>query len=399
MRGLAQLELNQATAKTLLRDTSYRLQGQSHLLGRIKTSLLQNDNEDDAPRPGIVKAYMNNTNNNLLDWKGHLEREQEQQRVMHQVDKTLRNLEVLHSDTLQLTTQLLESTRLWGVDSFTNAHKSVVAASMEQIRSRHATTLETVADLVLLLKHHGSCLSATVLEDNGDMTLFLRGRLAVQILCDHYVRLDKNKSKNGGISVDCSLAPVIEEAKTEAVALCDAHYQTSPDIVLPTDYPSLTLIRPWLHHALVEVLKNAMVASMEQQQQQQDDSSAAPPPIEIEVIETDSDGVSIQIRDYGAGLPPDYANPFEFASSPQRWDRLDVQQSYASVRSPLSSMGVGVPSSLWLLSHFGGHLSLSNHNDNDGCVATLTLPRDDDLPEYLPSDVMVAVEEKRQELA
>jgi pyruvate dehydrogenase kinase 2/3/4 len=207
-------------------------------------------------------------------------------------------------------------------------------------------------------------------------------------LCDHYVGWSKGKA-NGGVSVDCSLEPILDESKTEALHLCDAHYERHPEIILPTGYPSLTVIRPWVHHALVEILKNAMVASMEIMEQEQMEN---PPPIEIELVEEGDDSVSILIHDYGQGLSSTTTTTkrdFLFASSAEKWDRLDVQQSYATVRSPLSSLGVGLPSSQWLLQHFGGDLELRNRSggsgdDDNGCTAVLRLPLNDDLPEFLP---------------
>jgi signal transduction histidine kinase len=386
MRALAQMPaLTQESARQLLQDTSFCLQSQAVLVDKIKNNLM---GEGDTKRKdGVIKASRAQVN--LLDWKGHLERQQVEQLTMHQADKALRNLQVLHKDTLQLTTHLLESKRIWDNDfENTASNQAVVASSMEQIRSRHATTLETMADLVLLLRGCSSNHYELIPQDV--LISFLRGRLGVQVLCDHYVGWSKGK-KNGGVSVDCSLEPILDESKTEALHLCDAHYERHPEILLPTDYPSLTVIRPWVHHALVEVLKNAMVASMEIMEQE---NLANPPPIEIELVEEGDDSVSILIHDHGQGLPPSTSDgsttttkhDFLFASSAEKWDRLDVQQSYATVRSPLSSLGVGLPSSQWLLQHFGGDLELRNRggDGDDGCTAVLRLPLNDDLPEFLP---------------
>jgi pyruvate dehydrogenase kinase 2/3/4 len=203
--------------------------------------------------------------------------------------------------------------------------------------------------------------------------------LAVQILCDQYIALKRGRSS---VSLDCPLRVVLEEAKTEAAMLCDAHYQSSPEVALPgQDIPNITLVRPWIHHALVEVLKNAMVSSMKVAERE----DTAPPLIQVEIVK-DPDFVSILVRDGGTGLAdPSRAFTFASSSADQRWDRLDVQQSYAAVRSPLQSLGVGVPCSLWLLQHFGGKLKLAN-NRGQGCTATLSLPRNDTIPEYLPID-------------
>ena len=443
MRALSRVTLNPVTSRQLLEDTSLRLEGQVQWLDQLRAQVLQHEPQNDdakteredidashdntisstssttTTKRGIVRAtnhqfamaslsssqslndrqYLHiskNRNRRLLDWKGHLEREQDEQRALHRADAVFRNLQVLHHDTRQLLQHLLESKSIW--TNYTKAHQSTLAATMEQIRSRHATTMETIADLVLLLRpyaspHHQQQYVPLV-------TNFLRGRLGVQILCDHYVALHKGKV-GGTVSVDCSLEPVLQEAWTEAKHLCEAHYQTSPDVLFPKTYPiaTMTFIRPWLHHSLVEMLKNSMVASMEvattststadtttHLNAHGDMTTFAVPPIEIIVhvgpTTTNEDGafVYIDIQDHGKGFGND--DPFLFASSPDKWDRLDVQQSYATVRSPLSSLGVGVPSSQWLMQHFGGNLQLTNRPQG-GCTATLVLPMKDDELEFV----------------
>jgi hypothetical protein len=147
-------------------------------------------------------------------------------------------------------------------------------------------------------------------------------------------------------------------------------------------------------------LKNSMVASMEiagagtdTMTHDNHQTTVPVPPIEIflHVGPTENhnwsstkdddkdDFVFIDIQDHGKGFGD--SDPFLFASSPDKWDRLDVQQSYASVRSPLSSLGVGVPSSQWLMQHFGGNLQLRNRPEG-GCTATLLLPMKEDGLEF-----------------
>ena len=92
----------------------------------------------------------------------------------------------------------------------------------------------------------------------------------------------------------------------------------------------------------------------------------------------------IRITDRGIGLE-DREQAFGFArsSSPKRWDRLQEQQSYAAVRQPLGSLGVGLPLSRLMMRVFGGDLELSNNDGEgeggigDGCTATLTISYDD----------------------
>ena len=58
-----------------------------------------------------------------------------------------------------------------------------------------------------------------------------------------------------------------------------------------------------------------------------------------------------------------------------RWDRLHEQQSYATVRQPLSSLGVGLTLSRLMMRAFGGDLYLSNNGGviGNGWTATLLI--------------------------
>ena len=91
----------------------------------------------------------------------------------------------------------------------------------------------------------------------------------------------------------------------------------------------------------------------------------------------------IQVSDQGIGVRDiDKAFRFAHSSSRERWDRLNEQQSYAAVRQPLGSLGVGLTLSRLMLRVFGGDLTLSNNHQLSGalikgCTATLMINCDD----------------------
>ena len=86
--------------------------------------------------------------------------------------------------------------------------------------------------------------------------------------------------------------------------------------------------------------------------------------------------LKIQIRDVVMGIE-DHGRAFSFACSLSqvRCDRLHKQQSYAAVRQPLSSLGVGLTLSRLMMRAFGGDLYLSNNGGviSNGCTATLLI--------------------------
>jgi hypothetical protein len=83
-----------------------------------------------------------------------------------------------------------------------------------------------------------------------------------------------------------------------------------------------------------------------------------------------------QIRDMEMDIQ-DEGRAFSSARSLSqvRWDRLHKQQSYAAVRQPLSSLGVGLMLSRLMMKVFKGDLYLSNNGSviSYGCTATLLI--------------------------
>jgi len=108
--------------------------------------------------------------------------------------------------------------------------------------------------------------------------------------------------------------------------------------------------------------------------------------------------IAIDIVDRGTGIAGsttglERAFALGHSSVERRWDRLDEQQSYAAVRSPLSSLGVGLPTSRYMMEHFGGQLTLRNNNSDSGddkelggCTARIVLPTDDTILERVPGE-------------
>jgi len=298
--------------------------------------------------------------------------------------------------------------------------------------------VENMADIVIGTRlnlpssHHN--LNQLSAIDETLVDSFLKGRLGVQLLCDHYVSLDKEKP-GGGISVDCPLSDVVTDASTEAKHICDANYGIAPEVHvhhLPseddiktnyddktTDADAVTLVRPWVHHALCELFKNAMGSSI------QKGGDGFPPDVHVvirNIRRNHQSYVTCEIIDQGIGLTQlqpqlqqqhsvlsgdesdsgkDSEIAFKFAtsSSQQRWDRLDEQQSYAMVRAPIASLGVGLTLSRMMMNMFGGNIYLSTNKHRpdifhaeslknlrldaeSGCTASLHLPFCDSIKEW-----------------
>lgn len=266
-------------------------------------------------------------------------------------------------------------------------------ATFEQIRSRHAPSVEALADIKISMRHYEQILKVPLINEHI-FELFLKERLGIQLLCDHYVSFNKGKS-HGGVSIDCDLGDILTDAIQESKHICDANFGMVPDVeVVHVDTEqnhSATLIRPWVHHSFVELLKNAMTSSIQR-------NFSFPPNIYIKIErQCLEDSIICKIFDQGIGLD-DIQEAFKFASSSAqiRWDRMNEQQSYASVRPPIASLGVGLTLSTLMMRIFGGDINLVKRSAgfnittpngdirrlDSGVTAIITIPLSNDIKEW-----------------
>ena len=148
-------------------------------------------------------------------------------------------------------------------------------------------------------------------------------------------------------------------------------------------------ILPYYMYVLVEILKNSMTSSVQHASIQ--GSSVSPSCIYIGL--NDGNGSLVcNIYDQGLGLDEKgIQRAFRFAdsSASRRWDRIDEQQSYAMVRAPISSLGVGLSMSKMMMAVNGGSIHLENRMKDlavsnnkslsPGCTASIHFPQDDKL--------------------
>lgn len=374
-------------AATLLTDVKLRLAGQHAKCVELRKLLAEpnkdhdktsNNNATTNDTPNIIRAVNAPVSVDLPTHIRDVQRRQETRKLVE-------NLETLHVDTYRLAHQLAASPVL---TRFSAADRSLVASTLEEIQARHASSVETLADVVTGAgrRRRGS-------DDDGldDVVhAFLRGRLGVQLSCDQYGALHRR-----GVAADVvgrhALADVVDAAVTEAAVVCTQNLLVAPDVRTEEgpEKRTLLVVRPWLHHVLVEVLKNAMRASVTDGA-----VGSVPSPVTLRVADDDDDYLDVRVVDGGAGLPAEgsVARAMRFAETDAggtRYDRLEEQQSYAIPQTvPLRGLGVGLPLSRMMMRHFGGDLLLedrsrSSNGNERGCVATIRIRKDTSVQETL----------------
>lgn len=315
--------------------------------------------------------------------------------------KCLKDLIQLHENTYILPQQILDGDEVIILNNFSKPNQRYVSDTFDQIMARHGTSVETLADAVIStrvmhemvspLSNNDAAKTKIGLLEDTSVESFLHSRLIQQLLCEHYVSLNKGKD-TGAVTLNADVLDVVDDAVTEAKHVCDANLGIAPEVIihpLSTNY-SPPLIRSWLHHAIVEVSKNAMTSNVERWNTQPAlTKDSIPPSVHIN-LSREAGHLSVNVLDQGVGLNEQRTEKaFRFAdsTSQNRWDRLSEQQSYAAVRQPLGSLGVGLPLSRLMMRVFGGDVELANrdggvtsHGDSkldSGCTATLKISYDD----------------------
>jgi Histidine kinase-, DNA gyrase B-, and HSP90-like ATPase len=328
--------------------------------------------------------------------------------VLEKARQNLHNLNILHQNTKEIARTFWHHLEHKTDPVLDKREQKWLKACFRQIRDRHAMTVENLAEVAITTRPYWDPASAAPMDTT--MMNFLRGRLGVSLLCEHAL------APQGLIHVDCHILTVLEEAISEAKLLCESYYShmvtAAPEVVVVNQTENrcetFTIVPPFLHHAMVELLKNAMAASMERMTKEMEISSCSnvlPPTIYVIIHDhhddDDTSYLSIDVVDQGGGfknpeLDKDTSILFEFVRTKKTvWDRLDDQQSYSETRSPMQGLGVGLCLSRIMMQHFGGDLELASHPPllqqqslevdtlEPGVVASIKLLKNLDTPEPL----------------
>jgi hypothetical protein len=382
--------------KGILGDIALRLDRQSQIIEDLKQQIMK------------VSNFTRNQDDPLT------------QQTMETIYKNIHNMQVLHRDTARTCRQYYAKLPADGPVSVLVCQQ--IGQACKEIYARHALTIETMAEIIIDIRGilaNRTAAGTNPAADDGPVgpmasiqntvTRFLQARLMTQLLCDHIVdcmmvhspnAVTRPPKPNGAVSVNVKVTDLVRSAALEAqhlvetnfIPLADhpqAHAQESPEppqVIVNQSTTTATVVRPWLQYALVELLKNSLAITMERERRV--DELSPYYPVLIEVSETETH-VQIQLQDQGGGLLPHHGTTngnhehlFEFAKRHDKWDRMDDQQTYAMVSSPIRGLGVGLAQSQLHLRVFGGDLIVKDRPTIDqlehGVTVTLLLSKNID---------------------
>jgi len=194
----------------------------------------------------------------------------------------------------------------------------------------------------------------------------------MRFLLQHHIESFRNREGHSGIlQLACDPAEMVRKAAKDSAMLCRAHLGQAPQIVIRDTGGTFTYVPMHLHYMMLEVLKNACRAVVEQHAENGFDDAL--PSIHCDIVHGYED-VTIRVSDEGGGIPraqlPDiwkfmYST---YKKSPWIARRSDqVIQSGDSASNPLqrprqggvlAGYGVGLALGRLYAQYFGGDLKI-----------------------------------------
>jgi pyruvate dehydrogenase kinase 2/3/4 len=252
--------------------------------------------------------------------------------------------------------------------------------TLEMIRNRHRTVVETMAQGVMEMKANLSATDYSLLDGRVQYFLdrFYMSRISLRMLIHQHLQLFSDTNNHprhiGCIDPSCDVLSIAEDAFSSARFLCEQYYNAAPEChFVGHDTGSrpaakdmriiMTYVPSHLYHILFELLKNSMRAVVEHHS-----GAASLPPVKVLVCKGRED-VIIKISDEGGGIPRSEIDKlfyymYSTAPRPPSPDALDS--------TPLAGYGYGLPLSRLYAKYFNGDLRL-NSVDGFGTDASVFL--------------------------
>ena len=304
---------------------------------------------------------------------------------------TNRDLGTLTALYKGVATELAAGDEIAAAARASDADIAALHRSFKSIEERHSSFVPSVVDA--LREGNVPVSAASLLED------LLSAHIGASTVLRNHLLAHAPELENPGATLaappahgtgaarlDTKLINVVGAAVGDAQLVCEHAYDLAdpPPVSIADDGSAAACVPAHATHVVRELLKNALVATIEKHVAKHGSNSDAwdeeLPPVEIAVAAS-----TISVVDHGGGLEEPDALLRIRPDLSSRYDRLDEPGgSYNSgSQKPISGVGMGLPMSKLYAEHYGGALTLASAGG--GAVATLELPTDGDRPEALPA--------------
>eukprot|EP00126_Sphaerothecum_destruens_P007244 Sdes_comp19759_c0_seq1m11795 len=260
---------------------------------------------------------------------------------------------------------------------------------LQSLVTQHSSVISTLAKASVEISPHMSTADLNIFLDS-----MLTTRISRRVLAEHHIALHhhyhsgnkKNTDFVGIIMLNLCPAKLAQKIIKQAQTICFTTYGKYPPVELYGHKDSsFSHIPRHLEYMLLELLKNAMRASVEAHQRLFD-----VPPIRLTFAKGDNE-FSICIQDEGGGVPAaqlDKIWNYSYTTVPsldislEESNLVPVTFRDGSLGGPMAGLGFGMPMTRVYANYFGGSVELCSL-DGLGSDVFLRLNHIGDSPEHI----------------
>jgi len=198
-------------------------------------------------------------------------------------------------------------------------------------------------------------------ECHAFLDRFYMSRIGIRILAGQYLALREHPLPDyiGMICEKTSPSQIVRQAASDATKMCIKRYGAAPEVIMDGRLDlTFPYIPTYLHYMMLELLKNAMRATMERH----GDSGNIPPVMVIIADEQDNEDVVVKVADVGGGIPRSNMKKiwsYLFTTAdPKIQEDFIGDQDHDPNSSPLAGLGFGLPISRSYARYFNGDLNI-----------------------------------------
>jgi pyruvate dehydrogenase kinase 2/3/4 len=195
---------------------------------------------------------------------------------------------------------------------------------------------------------------------NEFLDRFYMSRIGIRVLAGQYLALRERPRDDyvGMICLQTSPSEIVQRASRDVMGICRQKYGRTPTLQLEGRLDlTFPYIPTYLHYILLELLKNAMRATVEAHMDKDD----LPPVIVIIADGTENEDVVIKIADQGGGIARsriDQIWSYLYTTADSSLQEAIFAGKDHSKVSPIAGLGYGLPISRSYCRYFGGEISL-----------------------------------------
>lgn len=260
--------------------------------------------------------------------------------------------------------------------------------TLDTIRNRHLSVVETMAEGVVKLKDLIADKELRRLDERIHYFLdrFYLSRISIRLIIHQHLLLfgnntsEANSSFIGCFDPNCDVLAVAKDAFENARFLCEQYYSAAPSCNFSSFKPfdkdengdrvTMTYVPVHLYYILFELFKNSLRAVVEFYEDKQQNL----PPLDLLVCKGRED-VSIRLADQGGGVPRmDMEKIFNYLYS----TATPPTDNASGENAPLAGYGYGLPLARLYAKYFNGDLVLNTVDGfgTDALIYLKVLPKE-----------------------